>query len=150
MKRVSTAALIMQFMTNGQRNIEGMKAMKTYIYRLLFSLALLSVPAAHAGQAPDTQLDAAQTALEEAFICVPEPYYNVQCMPQPGGGAEVRFENNSGLIVAQALQAGSAPREWLVDTFGLAFGCVDGRGEFTSMGQGFHPWKRAILDACEA
>ena len=128
--------------------------MKSYIYSLLFALALASVPAAYAGQSPDPELADAQKMLDDAFICVPPPYYLVECMTHPGGTAEVRFHKvNFGEIIAQAVQQGSSPREWSVSTssiFTTPTCPVEDRGVFTSKGQGFHPWKNELLDSCAA
>ena len=133
--------------------------MKTYIYSLLIALALASVPAAYAGQSPDPALEAAHIALEKALICVPPPYYIVECLTFPGGTAEVRFHKvNFGEINAQAIQDGSAAREWIVQANLFFSSCTEWEnsdsfaddGTFTSKGQGFHPWKSDILDFCAA
>ena len=52
--------------------------MKSYIYLLLFALALPAVPLANAGQAEDPALEAAHQAFEEALNCVRPPYAKVE------------------------------------------------------------------------
>jgi len=125
--------------------------MKSYIYLLLLALALPSVPSANAGQAEDPELLIARQVFDNAMSldCIPPPYYFVQCLTYAGGTAEVRFSNNTGEIIAQAVQDGSFPREWRVHTLPLSCGSIV-RGQFDSIGQGFHPWKRDILDFCAA
>lgn len=128
--------------------------MKSYIYSLLFVLALLFAPLANAGQAEDPALANAQKMFDEALICVPPPYYLVECRTFPGGTAEARFHKvNFGEILAQAIQDGSSPREWRVSTssiFTTPTCPIADNGAFSSKGQGFNPWKRELLDTCAA
>jgi hypothetical protein len=56
---------------------------------------------------------------------------------------------NTDQIIAQAIQDGSAPKEWRVSATSLLSCDVANNGIFTSMSQGFHPWKREILDFCK-
>ena len=124
--------------------------MKSYIYLLLFALALPAVPLANAGQAEDPALEAAHQAFEEALNCVRPPYAKVECVTQPGGSVVTIFTQMLGdQIIAEALQDGSFPREWRVFTNSLTCEPVQ-TGYFTSKGQGFHPWKRDLLDFCTA
>ena len=125
--------------------------MKSYIYLLLFALALPSVPLANAGQAPDPQLEKALQTFEAALLCVPPPYVLVECVPLPGGSLVTKFiKGPTDQIIAQSL----APREWRVSAQGVS---LDGlicqvvdNDDFTSKGQGFHPWKRDLSDFCAA
>jgi hypothetical protein len=122
--------------------------MKSYICLLLFALALSSVPSANAGQAPDPELAIAHDTFADAFTCVPPPYVSVECLTFSGGMVVTKFTKLfGGQIIAQAIQAGSSPREWRVD----ANSCLLAEnGDFTSTSQGFHPWKRELLDVCKA
>lgn len=124
--------------------------MKLYIYLLLFALALPSVPLANAGQAEDPELANARQAFSEALSCVPQPYFSVDCLTLPGGTVVAKFSTIFGNgIIAQAIQDGSSPREWTVYTNTLSCHSIDS-GLFSSTGQGFHPWKRDLLDFCAA
>jgi hypothetical protein len=143
------AAFIVKFIARSQRNTEErIKPMKTSVALLIFALALLSVPAAHAGQAPDPEFVAARLMLEDARACVPEPYYLVECFTQGGGTAEVRFTKNGAQIIAQAIQDGL--KEWRVTTQGMNQTCNIAEGELFSNGPGFRQWKRYLSDTCEA
>jgi|GEM_PF-6017331 len=125
--------------------------MKSSLYASLLVLTFCLVPLANAGQSPDPELENAYSAFAQARVCVPPPYFSVQCMTHAGGGAEVRFNKNGGEIIAQAIQVGSAPREWRVYADNEVTSCTMLEdGEFTSKGQGFHPWKRDLLDFCNA
>jgi hypothetical protein len=124
--------------------------MKSYIYLLLFALALPSVPLANAGQAEDPELANAHQAFDEALICVPPPYVSVECVTLAGGSVVTKFTKVFGdQIIAQAIQDGSSPREWRVYTNPLSCGSIN-TGFFASKGQGFHPWKSDILNFCTA
>jgi len=125
--------------------------MKSYIYLLLFALALPSVPLANAGQAEDPELLIARYEFDQALICVPPPYVFVECLTLSGGSVQTTFTKMFGeQIIAQAIQDGSFPREWRVQTLPNSCGLPTDRGNFNSIGQGFHPWKRDILDFCTA
>jgi len=121
--------------------------MKSYIFLLLFALALASVPLASAGQAPDPQLQTAHDQLAVAFECFPPPYVSVDCVTLAGGTVVTTFAKSFGApIIAQALRDGSS-KEWTVDAFSCA---LNEGGSFASMSQGFHPWKNDLLDFCNA
>jgi hypothetical protein len=124
--------------------------MKTYLRSLLVALALYFVPVANAGQAPDPELAYARQAFDEVLSCVPQPFFFLECNSLPGGTFIARFSTIAGDgIVAQAIQKGSAPKEWRVTATTPACALAD-NGIFTSMSQGFHPWKRDLQDFCSA
>jgi hypothetical protein len=122
--------------------------MKSYICLLLLALALCSFASANAGQAPDPELAIAHDTFADALACVPPPYASVECLTFSGGMVVTKFTKLFGQqVIAQAIQSGSSPREWRVD----ANACLlTDNGIFTSTSQGFHPWKRELLEVCKA
>ena len=124
---------------------------KLHLCLSLLTLALTSASWANAGQAPDPELAVAHDMLVDAFTCVPPPYMSVECLTFAGGMVVTKFTTfNADQIIAQAIQDGSAPKEWRVSANSLlSCGVVD-NGIFSSMSQGFHPWKRELLDVCKA
>jgi hypothetical protein len=122
--------------------------MKSYIYLLLVAFALCVSSLANAGQADDPELQKARNAANQAFSCVPPPYYLVTCETSGGGSVVARFVTLSDNVILEALQGGGS-KEWRVYTRDNA--CPNNYdGFFSSVPKGFKPWKSEILDLCTA
>ena len=123
--------------------------MKSYVYALSFACALCFVPLANAAQT-DPELEKAFEAANQAFSCVPGPYYLVTCDTNGGGSVIAQFHNTltNNTVVLQALQGGGS-KEWYVYT-GDPLCPTNYHGFFNSVPKGFKPWKSEILDACTA
>ena len=132
-----------------RRRPERTQQMKSYVYASIFACTLYFVPLANAAPpAQDPELQNARDSANEAFVCVPPPYYSVTCETSGGGSVVATFSTLLDNVILEALQDGGS-KEWRVFT-GNSSCPTKYDGFFSSVPKGFKLWKSEILDLCTA